>query len=73
MSELYFLVAHSEGFKLPVPSPWQELPSGEVKDNEEAEEGWASSADGLDFTRGTKLLTTSPPLPITGEQTKNPS
>lgn len=48
----------------------QELPSGEVKESEEAEEGWASSADGHDSTLGAKLLTTSAPPPITGEQTK---
>lgn len=38
-----------------------------VEEDEEAEEGWTSSADGHDSTRGAKLLTTPPPS--TGEQT----
>lgn len=32
-----------------------------VKEDEEAEEGWTSSADGQDSTQGAKLLTTPPP------------
>lgn len=52
-----------------------ELPGQEDKEDEEAEEGWASSADGDGDTRladdsapTAKLLTTSPP-PIAGEKT----
>lgn len=67
-----WLLTRSEGFKLHVPSPQQELPKEEVKEDEEAEEGWASSADGHDFTQGAKLLTTSLPPPNTGKQTKIP-
>lgn len=63
-----WLLTRSEGFELRVPSPQKELPGREVKEDEEAEGGWASSADGHDFTQGAKLLTTS----ITGEQTKIP-
>lgn len=52
-----------------------ELPGREDKEDEEAEEGWASSADGDGDTRlagdsapTAKPLTTSPP-PSAGEQT----
>lgn len=48
-----------------------EVPGQEDKEDEEAEEGWASSADGDGETRladDSEPLTTSPP-PSAGEQT----
>lgn len=75
LSELHVLAASSlRRVKLHVPSPQQELPDGVAKEDEEAEEGWTSSADGHDPTQGTELLTTPPPPPppSTGEQTEMP-